>query len=733
MSDLPSPPARPQPSFRSWSLGRTTLLAVALTLLVAPRAATSAEPPSEAERTLACQLVLKRAGERIVSTHLKSTRACLAAWDRCDTAGRDTPRCFARATRTCERALRRVTYERGRRQRTIVTACGTVANAALRENLGLGFDLLAASCRERYDIAVTDAEGIGACLTTQHTCYARAIADATRALASRASTSVERELLDAGCPTPRNAPTASIGPPLEPKCARDLTRLVTDTLLKRLRGLQGCSTRFHRCRLTSPGDSACETRTAARCAAVLARITRRSDAKQTALLARCSTDTTSASAATCNEGTGSTVGTAAACLFQRAACGASELLQFETPRGHALTTAAVEGALAQGCDLVPPTDRPPPPADPPNDFEGVGTSPTATPTPSIAPPAAPTHPTGPQILSTPTSAPTRTPTPRPTPTETLDACLGYAFAVDPTNPSTLYTSVRGRGVFKNTTAGRAPWVPLGLANVVVNAFAINPISPTTLFAATEGAGVLRSTTSGTRWETTGLFAIPNAGRVRALILEPTAPSVVYAGTQGAGIVRSTSNGASWQVTSLFSFPGGEFVRSLAFSPGATALVAGVGDGGTYRSRSRGNSWEFTSLATLPGGRAVLSLASNARTGNVVYAGAENGDVFRSVDDGNGWSATNFNAFGDGQPRALAVGPDATAIVYASRDGDVDRSVNRGGTWQTTSFAARAGNTLVCALAVARDDIQTLYAATNSGSVFSSSDRGATWRDMSAGL
>ncbi len=733
MPDLWSPLVRPHLSSSSWSLGRTAILAVALALLIAPRAATGAEPPSEADQTLSCQLVLKRAGERIVSTHLKSTRACLAAWDRCDAVGRDTPRCFARATRTCERARRRITRERARRQRTIVTACDTVADAALRDNRGLGFDMLVDTCRERYDITVADAEGIGVCLTAQHTCDARAILDATRSLASPAATSVARNLLDTGCPIPRNEPVTGIGPPLAPKCARDLERLVADTLLKRLRGLQGCGTRFHRCRLASPDDPACEARAAAHCGAALERITRRSDAKRDALLARCGTATENAAAITCDEGTDATVGNAAVCLLERAACAASELLQFETPRGHALTAAAVESVRVAGCDLVLPTIRPTPPADLPNEFEGVVDAPTATTTPAIAPPATPTIATSPQTLSTPTSEPTITPTPSPTPTTTIDACLGYALAIDPKNPSTLYTSVRGRGVFKNTTAGRAPWIPLGLTNVVVNAFAINPISPTTLFAATEGAGVLRSITGGTRWETTGLFAITNADRVRALILEPTAPDVVYAGTHGAGIVRSTTSGASWQVTALFSFPGGKFVRSLAFGPGATTVVAGVADGGTYRSRSRGNSWEFTSLATLPGGRAVLSLASNPRTGNVVYAGAENGDLFRSVDDGNAWSATNFKAFGNGQPRALAVVPNEAAIVYASRDGDVERSVNRGGTWQTTSFAARAGTTLVCALAVARDDVQTLYAATNSGRVFSSSDRGATWRDISAGL
>lgn len=71
------------------------------------------------------------------------------------------------------------------------------------------------------------------------------------------------------------------------------------------------------------------------------------------------------------------------------------------------------------------------------------------------------------------------------------------FAVDPTNPKTMYAAMRD-GLFKSTDAGES-WTPLGKELKNMAAVTVNPKKPTEIYAATAEGIIFKSTDGGTRW------------------------------------------------------------------------------------------------------------------------------------------------------------------------------------------------------------------------------------------
>jgi len=140
-------------------------------------------------------------------------------------------------------------------------------------------------------------------------------------------------------------------------------------------------------------------------------------------------------------------------------------------------------------------------------------------------------------------------------TDTLDLDVSV-FALDPTNPTTLYIGGGGaHSVLKSTDGGATwhasdsglpqwqikdrnhpgKWITL---NVEVSALAIDPAHPETLYTATRERGVFRSTDSGKSWRpfNAGLTDLD----VRALALDATGQTL-YAGTTGGGVVSLRPN------------------------------------------------------------------------------------------------------------------------------------------------------------------------------------------------
>jgi hypothetical protein len=226
-----------------------------------------------------------------------------------------------------------------------------------------------------------------------------------------------------------------------------------------------------------------------------------------------------------------------------------------------------------------------------------------------------------------------------------------AVAVDPSNPSVIYTaSGRGTGLetyssagIYGTSDGGTHWRALdngltdtsGLVSSAVNALWLDPARPNVLIAATEYAGLFRSIDRGESWH--NVFRTTQATQIASF------GGLLYAST-AAGIVSSSDEGITWTV-SLAGAPA-RYPRALATSgSGGNAFFAGMSDGTIYAFQN--GSWVQTSklpynpnTGTDGSQPDVHQIAVDPLNPSTLYANVNDGrwdqDLYASTDGGHRW-------------------------------------------------------------------------------------------------
>ena len=132
----------------------------------------------------------------------------------------------------------------------------------------------------------------------------------------------------------------------------------------------------------------------------------------------------------------------------------------------------------------------------------------------------------------------------------------------PGDPMVYYVGAASGGIWKTTDAG-LNWKPVFDKQPVhaIGALALSPTEPEIVYAGTGepfirsnvsiGNGVWKSTDGGTNWEHIGL---EKTGRISRIIVHPSNPDVVYAAALGhaytpqkeRGIFKSTDGGSTWE-------------------------------------------------------------------------------------------------------------------------------------------------------------------------------------------
>lgn len=210
---------------------------------------------------------------------------------------------------------------------------------------------------------------------------------------------------------------------------------------------------------------------------------------------------------------------------------------------------------------------------------------------------------------------------------------GFAVAIDPVTPTTLYA-----GKYKSTDGG-ATWFATGLTGVSgVQALAIDPLTPTTLYAGS--LDVHKSVDGGATWIATGFT---NVGGVRTLAIDPLTPTIVYAGTGTGGVYKSTDGGANWNPTGSITW---SHISSLSLNP--ASVVGGNPSTGTVTLNAPApadgalvelGTWN-TNIASVPASVWVTEGATSAdfvvstspvdASRNVLVWGAAGGDTSSAV-------------------------------------------------------------------------------------------------------
>lgn len=304
----------------------------------------------------------------------------------------------------------------------------------------------------------------------------------------------------------------------------------------------------------------------------------------------------------------------------------------------------------------------------------------------------------------------------------------FAFAVDPSSPSTIYSMVNGNTVTK-TTDGGGHWADLAvLALDQVNSLVIDPRSPATIYAALgdpwdlADVPILKSIDGGTIW---AAEAAEFNGRPTSVVaIAPSLSSTLYAGANDA-VFKSIDGGLSWEMRSN-GLPGfyGFYVSALAIDPTNADVVyvaqqvatfPGPDTGKIFKSTDGGGQWRQVPIP-VPAGVVIWSLAIDPATPSIVYAGytsnsADKGGVFKSIDSGETWIAAQNGLPDTIIVRALAIDPSAPARIYAATQQGVFRSTDAAASW--TPINAGLTNLHVWSLSIDRTG-SLLRAATAAG-------------------
>jgi photosystem II stability/assembly factor-like uncharacterized protein len=348
-----------------------------------------------------------------------------------------------------------------------------------------------------------------------------------------------------------------------------------------------------------------------------------------------------------------------------------------------------------------------------------------------------------------------------------------AIACSPLDANRVFVAGADGGVWR-TDDGGASWRALTdeLPTTAIGALALDPADPDAVFAGTGeanfanhsryGLGIYRSLDGGESWEHFGAATL--GGRcVSALAVDPSDGDVVYAaltraggfpelaaakGHPGAtgdlGVFRSSDRGATW--TRLGGGLPNLSATSLALDPSAPGrLYCGVGhvfghaQNGVWRTLDGGATWTQLAggLPASQAGRVTVALAPSSparlyalitRPADATGGGASTLGAWRSSDGGNTWTALpvpSFQATYGWYLSVVSVRPSDPNTVFMGGL-TLERSTSSGSSWSSVTPPH------VDLHALAWDAAGRLWAG-DDGGVHRSSDLGASWSALNAGL
>ncbi len=319
------------------------------------------------------------------------------------------------------------------------------------------------------------------------------------------------------------------------------------------------------------------------------------------------------------------------------------------------------------------------------------------------------------------------------------------IAISASNPNVLYASythdrIRNyfRGIYKTTDGGDS-WVQTHDSDLVdvyasfgwfFGNLRVDPLDPDVVYVM--GVQLFKTTDGGDSWQwITEDMHVDQHG----LEINPFNTSNLVAGNDG-GIYISNDGGLSWEHKN--TLPITQFY-TCAFDPSyPERLYGGTQDNGTIRTLTGGHDdWE-----RILGGDGFYVLI-DPTDNNYVYAEYQWGNLRRSVDGGENFmyalngvddtDRTNWNT-------PVVFDPNDPSVLYYGSN-KLYRSDDRAANWTAISEDLTDGlhpsGSLafgtISTIAVAPSDGQVIYVGTDDGNVQMTTDGGANWLNVSAGL
>ena len=299
-------------------------------------------------------------------------------------------------------------------------------------------------------------------------------------------------------------------------------------------------------------------------------------------------------------------------------------------------------------------------------------------------------------------------------------------------------------IFVSNDAG-ATWTAITtLPAYAVNSLAVDPSQGSILYAATS-SGVFKSTDAGATWNR----ILPDAKSASQISLDPTSHSTIYIlyidSASSTHVAKSSDGGLTWQdLTAAVPQPKlSPFVHlfgALAIDPSNPSIIwlsdVPIRGSAIYRSTDGGAHWTdvydfppFGAGDTLGGGDPDVLV--DPTKPSRVYAccverdgGSVRPGVFRTDDAGQTWiEGGEGPTAGEGiwAPRI-----DSSGVLYASWSGGLVRSSDAANSWTTVPLPAGAPSVGFSSGSLAVGLSGALWLVNGNGTLFRSSDSGATW-------
>jgi photosystem II stability/assembly factor-like uncharacterized protein len=249
-----------------------------------------------------------------------------------------------------------------------------------------------------------------------------------------------------------------------------------------------------------------------------------------------------------------------------------------------------------------------------------------------------------------------------------------------------------------------------------------------------------------------------SGRVIGFAVDPNNSAKYYVASASGGVWKTVNNGTTW--TPVFDKEGSYSIGAIALDP-RNPLTVWVGTGennsqrsvsygnGLYRSDDGGKSWKNVGLKT---SEHIGRIAIDPRDSNTVYVAAQGplwgpgGDrgLYKTTDNGNTWKKVLSISDNTGVTDVV-IDPQNPETLYAASyqrrrhmwtligggpESAIYKSTDAGATWNKLKAGLPTTELGRVGLAISPVDSNVIYAtveaADKKGGIFRSSDRGGSW-------
>lgn len=273
-----------------------------------------------------------------------------------------------------------------------------------------------------------------------------------------------------------------------------------------------------------------------------------------------------------------------------------------------------------------------------------------------------------------------------------------------------------------------PWTSIGPFGGGSEVIAIDPTNPSRLYTLTSNAFLYRSEDEGLTWQFIR-FPAQQASSAHALVINPSNTQEIWIAVSSGnpsvqGIYRTANGGSSWHHVDGLK---GESVYSLAlFAKDSQTIATGARDG-VHLSRDHGATWSRISPLENKELQPVMSLAFDPRNEQTLYAGTPH-LPWKTEDGGKSWRSIHKGMIDDSDILSLIVNPAKPSQLFIGACSGIYRSDNSATMWTKLLGITGAGYRTY---SVAQDpsNANIIFSGTRDG-LWKSADGGKSWRKTS---